>query len=644
MLLHINALRAISVILVVFYHFNISFFQFGFLGVDIFFVISGYLIAKIISEEFNKTKKFDIFNFLSRRARRLLPVIFFFLILSIITAYFLNYDDKIFLSNSIFSNILLIPNFYFWINDINYFSEFLINANFLKHTWSLGVEYQFYFLFSLVYLFFKKKIKFFIYFTFLISFLLDYNFINSKPSASFYLIPTRLWEFFFGSIFYLDKKKFFKFFSKVKFLDIILLIVILFNIFFLNEINLFFKKLFVVFSSATLIAFYEEKNTLKGLLNNKFLNYIGLISFSLYLWHYFLFKLFDYYHYNLSILSIFIISIILSIFSFHFIEVPFRKKEFYLNLNFKLFSIILVLIIFSTGLIKNDILGYHKYDKEFIKSFERDDRFKKCHAVNFDINRDYSECLMGDIQKKNVDFILMGDSIAYSLSQSFNIFGKNNNLKGIFFSQPSCPSLKEINFFQDNIKRKKTCEKFNNNIFYFIKKNDIKNAFLISNWENYLNNPIFDDNQNFEFKEKKFTSKEEKRLFILKYGLKKTLNELQLYNVEVKIFNQLPILRYQDAKKIAYKEIQLKSQNELEYHDKKIDSFLFNKKDFLTYKSRTDRILKSIFSSDQLIDVTNFFCEKYCSVTKDKKSLYNDNIHFSGYGAKYFSSILQEIF
>jgi peptidoglycan/LPS O-acetylase OafA/YrhL len=643
MLLHINALRAISVILVVFYHFNISFFQFGFLGVDIFFVISGYLISKIISEEFKSTKKFDIYNFLLRRARRLFPVIFFFLILSIVTAYFLNYDDKIFLSNSIFSNILLVPNFFFWLNDIDYFSEFLINANFLKHTWSLGVEYQFYFLVSLSFLFFKKNIKFFIYFVFLISIITDYQLINVKPSASFYLIPTRLWEFFFGTIFYLDRKKLFNFFCKVKFLDIILLAIILLNIFFLNDINLFFKKFFVVFSSAILIAFYEKKNTFGNLLDNKFLNYIGLLSFSLYLWHYFLFKLFDYYHYNLSIFLILIISIFLSIFSYHFIEIPFRKKEFYLNLNFKLLSAIFVLVIFFTGLIKNDILGYYKYDKEFIKSFERDNRFEKCHAINFDSSKDYSECYIGNIQKKNIDFIIMGDSIAYSLSQSFNIFGKNKKLKGIFFSQASCPSLKGINFFKYNIKRKKICERFNNNIFNFIKKNNIKKAFLISNWENYLKNPIFDDNQNFEFKGKNLTSKEEKRLFILEMGLKKTLSELQSYNVEVKIFNQLPILRFQDAKKIANKEIQLKSQNELETHDKKVDSFLFSKRDFLTFKSRTDQMLKRIFSTNELIDVTNFYCEKYCTVTKDKKSLYNDNIHFSGNGAKYFSSILQDI-
>ena len=644
MLLHINALRAISVVLVVFYHFNISFFQFGFLGVDIFFVISGYLIAKIISEEFNITKKFDIFNFLLRRARRLLPVIFFFIILSIITAYFLNYDDKIFLSKSIFSNILLIPNFFFWINDINYFSEFLINANFLKHTWSLGVEYQFYFLFSLAFLFFKKNIKFFVYLVFFISLILDYHFINSKPSASFYLIPTRLWEFFFGSIFFLDKKKFLNFFNKVKFLDIILLVTILFNIFFLNEINLFFKKLFVVVSSAIIIAFYQRKNTLESLLNNKFLNYIGLISFSLYLWHYFLFKLFDYYNYNVSIFFIFIVSIFLSVFTYHFIEVPFRKKEFYLNLNLKLFSIIFALIIFFTGLIQNDLLGYHKYDKEFIKSFDTDDRFKKCHAINFDVNRDYSECYIGNIQKKSVDFILMGDSIAFSLSQAFNIFGKNKNLKGIFFSQASCPSLKGVNFFQDNKERKKICEKFNNNIFNFIKINNIKTAFLISNWENYLNNSIFDDSQNFELEEEKFSTIEEKRLSILEVGLKKTLSELRLHNVEVKIFNQLPVLKFQNAKKIAYKEIQLKLQNEFETDNKKIGTFLFSKSDFLNFKSKTDQMLKQIFSNDELIDVTNYYCEKYCSVTKDKKSLYNDNIHFSGNGAKYFSSILQDIF
>ena len=85
---HIQFLRGISVIIVFFYHLNLSYFDYGFLGVDIFFVISGFVITSIISKEIEKTKKFDFYNFYTRRFKRIYPVLFFILTISLFLVIF----------------------------------------------------------------------------------------------------------------------------------------------------------------------------------------------------------------------------------------------------------------------------------------------------------------------------------------------------------------------------------------------------------------------------------------------------------------------------------------------------------------------------------------------------------------------------
>jgi peptidoglycan/LPS O-acetylase OafA/YrhL len=644
MLYHINSLRAISVILIIFYHLNLKIFEFGFLGVDIFIVISGYLIAKIISEEINATKKFNIYNFLLRRARRLLPVLYFVLLITVFISYFLTHDDKIFLSSSIISNILLIPNIFFWINNVNYFSEHLINANFLKHTWSLGIEYQFYIFFSFLYLIFNKNLKIFIYTFIVFSFLLDLFLIETKPHASFYLIPTRLWEFLIGSIFYLDREKYFKIFGKIKFIDLISLTLIFINIFYLNNLGLLYKKLIVVFFTAIIILCYKKKQFFS--LDNKILNYIGIISFSLYLWHYLIIKLNEYFFLNLKIYQLIFLILILSAFSYHLIEQPFKKSIFYIKKKI-IIIIFFIFFIISIFLTKNDYIGIYKYDKEFINSFKISERLEKCIDKSFNINKNYNECFLGNKSIKKIDFILLGDSIAYSLFEGFDNFAKIRNIKGIVLAHSSCPPLNNINFSKASsgnaLDRKKNCENFNKEIFEFIFINQIKNVYIIANWENYLNKPIFSDKQEF-LDIKPFDNKlEEIRLNILKEGLKRTQAKLNSINVNLIIFNQLPILKFEDAKKIAYKEIQLNEKIKSYSFDKELNKYFFTKNEFISYKSKTEKMFKEIFSNDQIIDLTDFFCNEYCLVTDNKKSLYNDNIHFSYYGSIFFSNILKKI-
>ena len=160
----IDGLRAIAVLSVIIYHLEIFFGEEkiltgGFLGVDIFFVISGYLITLLIAKEFLKEQKISLLNFYFRRAKRILPALLFMIIITIFFAWtYLTPNNFLQYSNSIFSSILFYSNYFFYFSDLVYNSQNSLLKP-LLHTWSLAVEEQFYILFPLFFIFIYKFIK-----------------------------------------------------------------------------------------------------------------------------------------------------------------------------------------------------------------------------------------------------------------------------------------------------------------------------------------------------------------------------------------------------------------------------------------------------------------------------------------------------
>ena len=155
----IDGLRALAVLPVIFFHAGFKSFEGGFVGVDIFFVISGYLITKLILEDVYNNK-FNLGNFYLRRARRLLPALFFVILTTIPFSIFLMSNDQlIYYSKQIFSVIFFISNLFFWKNSGYFDPESDLQP--LLHTWSLAVEEQFYIFFPifliLIFKYFKKN-------------------------------------------------------------------------------------------------------------------------------------------------------------------------------------------------------------------------------------------------------------------------------------------------------------------------------------------------------------------------------------------------------------------------------------------------------------------------------------------------------
>ncbi len=205
----IDGLRAIAVFSVIFYHANLvifdkNFLSGGFLGVDIFFVISGYLITSIILREIYKTNNFSFINFYERRIRRIIPALFFVILCSLPFAYLILFMEPIIdFSKSIISSIFFISNIYFNFTGNVYGEEHTLLKP-LLHTWSLSVEEQFYILFPIFLVitirFFKKYLFFFLSIVFLISIGFSSYLSIYHPSFNFYQIFSRAFELLLGSL------------------------------------------------------------------------------------------------------------------------------------------------------------------------------------------------------------------------------------------------------------------------------------------------------------------------------------------------------------------------------------------------------------------------------------------------------------
>lgn len=197
----IDGLRAISVYAVIFFHIGLKYkenliFSGGYIGVDVFFVISGFLISSIVFKEI-EDNKFSILSFYNRRARRILPIFTFVgLISSILSFYFFLPGDLLEFSKSLLSSIFFSSNFFFWKN-----TGYFFGGNELKpliHTWSLSVEEQFYILFPLIVLLilrYLKKLMLPLFVLILFSSIILAEIESRDGSAgAFYLLPTRAWN------------------------------------------------------------------------------------------------------------------------------------------------------------------------------------------------------------------------------------------------------------------------------------------------------------------------------------------------------------------------------------------------------------------------------------------------------------------
>lgn len=379
----IDGLRALAVIPVVLFHAGFVLFSGGYVGVDVFFVISGYLISSIIIAE-KRAAKFSILNFYERRARRILPPLFFIMLVCIPFAWFWMppHQLKDFFQ-SLVATSLFSSNIFFFL-ETDYFNDFTETAP-LLHTWSLAVEEQFYLFFPLIIIllwrFGISLITFFLIILFFLSLFFCIWAAIHQPALNFYLLPSRAWELLFGVFITIFLSSKFNNIHKLRIiysdvLGFIGFLLILFSIVFFDKNTPFpsYYTLMPVVGTGLIILFSSPLTYLGKFLSNKHIVGFGLISYSLYLWHQpiFAFARIKMIHEIPALIYwvLIILSVLLAKLSLKYIEAPFRNR-----MNFsrnKIFSLSLIFIfLFSfigyKGHINDGYLAYKisKVDEDF---------------------------------------------------------------------------------------------------------------------------------------------------------------------------------------------------------------------------------------------------------------------------------------
>ena len=632
----LDGLRGFAIIFVLLYHskitiFNTPIFQGGFIGVNIFFVISGFLIGSIFLEKIKLNLRLDILYFLQRRVRRLVPALTVSVIISLIIFFYnLKSSDLTELAKSSLTSIFFLSNFFFskfQYGDLGGLYKPLL------HTWSISLEMQFY-IFSAFFFFILVKLNItndkrhlVIIIMIIIASLIYSQFYDNFFKDKYYNFFARLYELFVGivaSYLVFDKKKI----HLINFINnnhnlfsFCGLFLIFFSAIFLNEQSKYISlKIFLPILGTFLIIYFIDfkKNYINKILTFKPLVSIGLVSYSLYIYHYPIFTFARIYPYEIN--SIFIKSfaagslVLISILSHIFIEKPLRDKKISFKKFFYIFIYLYILILLASfSIVKNN--GYK-------------DRFYNAQGFSLDSStylkewRDFrlndTETNFSNTQTNKKKILIIGDSFAQDF---FNMFKQNDSFyKNFLFAYYETHNFKTIKF--DDIE------------YLFDKKN------LIINNENKFKN-LANESDLIIFA--KFWGKEE----IYNEEFDKILQIKNIFKKDIFIVNNPPVFniynRYWSPLEILVKKMDsLPTDNEIIKYEKKYYSSIKNKI-FDVNKKIKNFANKNNFTYIDRFEMTCMFFK--CEIlTPELKIMYWDNMHLTLAGSKYLGSKLVKYF
>jgi peptidoglycan/LPS O-acetylase OafA/YrhL len=576
----IDGLRAIAVISVILYHSQISIFGYqifagGFIGVDLFFVISGYLITYIILNELITTGKFSLKNFYERRVRRILPVLLLVMTVSLAFAWiYLLPDSLLDFSKSILYSLSFSSNFYFWHSGEAYGAQSSLLKPFL-HTWSLSIEEQFYIIFPIIILtifkYFRKNFFLILILIFTISIVFADWSSRNYPSFSFYILPTRIWELLSGFIVaYFEIK--FGHRSKNQMLIRILpstgLLLIGYSLWFFND-KIFHPSFYTItpIIGICLIIWFSDKNELiTKIISSKLFVSIGLISYSLYIWHYPIFAFARYTEFvqqNMyKKIFLAIIILVLSIFSYYFLERVARNKKYQFKFVFFFIFLFSTFLIFASSII---VLkdGFKTRMPEILNNFYNYSNVNYLKNENNQICYESitkkEDCVFNSLSNKKV--FMIGDSHMGKLMFDFKDKIVNKNYQFRPYILGSCPYF--IGFDRVIKNTKKIDQNCNNKYFSKIDTNlkDAPNSIIIfgGRLPFYLNNKKNWDQEFIPTSQTEFTT--------IETSFRTSLIELSRKNNIILIY-PIPEIGFNVPKKIFFsnkKNVNIPSINYKKY-------------------------------------------------------------------------------
>lgn len=650
----IDGLRALAVVPVILFHAGFEAFSGGFIGVDIFFVISGYLITSIIVTDLD-AGTFSLLNFYERRARRILPALYFVMAVSIPFAWMWLLPADM---EDYFQSLMAIPffvsNILFW-QESGYF-ETAIGLKPFLHTWSLAVEEQYYMLFPLFLLLFWKlgirQITILLVICTLVSLLLSVWGAYNKPTAAFYLLPTRSWEILIGAFaaFYLSKDRKIQGHQALSLLGMTLIIS---AVFMFDEQTPFpsFYALIPTVGTALIIIFARENTLTHTVLSNKILVKMGLISFSAYLWHQPLLAFAR--HRSLNeldvklILAVLVLTIILAYFTWKIVEIPFRNNQHFSTKSTIQTSIIMSVGFVFIGLIGNTTDVFNFQNKEKLARIYAAGKIENprqiaCRFNNSFFSESQSSCTIGVID--NIVGALVGDSHAESLTYSLGALAeeKEIGLRTLIFN--ACPPALNL-MISENI-GKESCIQHNLDTHDYLISENIEYIILVSRWTAYYKRTRFNNGEGGVEKGnefnitprisgKPFTGGKQEHQHLVAKMYKDTIKSYLNSGKKVILVYPIPEAGW-DVPKLMAKQVlwggeRNTSTNYSTYIDRNSD--IIRELDSIEYNANLRRV-----RPDKL------FCDTYesgrCVIQINGIPLYSDNNHLNQYGS---SMVAKEI-
>lgn len=609
----IDGLRAVAVLAVVAHHFWPALLTGGYVGVDVFFVISGFLITKIIAKEIGESR-FSFADFYERRARRIFPALFAMLaaVLAVGWVLFLP-SDYVAVFKAGLGTLLFTSNVVFWRQLEEGYFAVDAKENPLLHTWSLGVEEQFYIVFPLLLMalfrYWPTRAVAVLALGAVISLILAQGLLAAKPVAVFFLAPFRAWELLVGSLLALQAIKppqsswAREALSAAGLVGICLAAVVYTPETPFPGIS---AALPVLGTAAVIHAGMGGHAFATRLLSLKPIVYVGLISYSLYLWHWPVLVLGKYstafraYEDNLPWLLL--LSFVLAVASYRFVEKPFRRPRLNASrmLPYAGAALLGLLCVSLAGWVTGGYPGRVGTEaREYDAASNPAVPFRECDGS-------VSPCAAGGGDQQST-VLLWDDSHMLAWMPALDSVLRQRTTRGLLYFNSGCPPLLEV-----SLKKVPSCELRNKEILSFVKdRREIKVVVLAGYWSDYLKPELVaysveDETQGFS------------------NSLNRTINELLRLGRSVVVFGPVPVYESRVPFQLA-----LERQWGMAPYQIDLNEYQQTSQYFYRAAPRRPNVV--------VANPANWLCNPICAREVAGQPLYRDDHHLSVFGAKMFS-------
>src|SRR5262245_22386561 len=640
----IDGLRAVAVLLVLFYHFQITPFTGGFVGVDIFFVISGYLITSLIRGEM-ANGEFSLIAFYERRVRRILPALFFMLLATTALAGLILFPyDLMRYSRSLIATVLFGSNFYFW-STVDYF-DIAAELKPLLHTWSLAVEEQFYFLYPALFCALRgasqRKLIHVIGAIFIVSLGANIWALRFAPASDFYLLPFRGWELMLGALLALrplgsaGRIRAASAWSGVA--------LILFSAFAFSIDTPFPGEYALVPCIGAACLIYAGPHTIVGrMLSWRPVVSIGLISYSLYLWHWPLLILARYLVLRDFILwekaTLILLSGMVAVVSWAYVEKPFRtlgkipsKSLFPLaGAAIGIFIIASAAGEFSKGLPQR----LDPAIRGLVEARARLPIVDQCDTPG--TVSSHRLCRIGAEEIEPTTFVVWGDSHAGSVSPAFIDIMRREKLSGHKAVRGRCAPLMGVMMLPGATGR--SCRDFNDEVAKIATAENIQTVILSANWATYAEGTNFSKEEGGSslFLKDDLSDRSDRRqnVAVFSRGLERTVAALAHARKNIVIVGSIPEMKFSVSHALVRKRIfNLDVDVRLEMTD---------------YLQRQVHVFSELEKMHKLYGAKivyphQLLCkDRYCEAMRDGVVYYSDSNHLTEFGAKLLSPLFEDV-